>query len=279
MFDRPDDPTYLQQRLEAFIEEWHEHRRPWYGIDAEKLRQVRLPQPLKWLYGFAGEWPGKGWWDILLGNQDLLLSFERLSIRDGKLVFVVENQGVWEVGTEQEGEDPPVWVSVERGPWLKLDESLTSFLVTFTLHETVYGCRHYGFGKDILNTLDDAGLHIAPLWLDKPYPHPSHSAPIWSLSFYVANGTFLVMDDCWCGTNKPDPWQYLPSLFQPPSPAGESRSFSLYAPIPEHIKVPAVIRRHHLENLIQKHECEAKYHRSRCDLYRSMLAQIEDDPE
>jgi hypothetical protein len=271
MFDRPDDPTYLQQRLETFIEEWHEHRRPWYGIDAEKIRRVRLPQPLKWLYGFAGEWPGKGWWDILLGNQDLLLSFEHLSIRDDKLVFVAENQGVWEVATEPEGDDPPVWVSDEGGPWVKLDDSLSRFLVTFTLHETAFGCEHRACSEGILNTLQEAGMHVAPLWLDKPYP-------LRPLSFHVASGTYLVLDDFWCATNEPDPWKRLPSLFKPPE-SGNPPRIDRYAPIPGHIRVPAVFRRQHLEILIRKHEEAVEHHRSRCDLYRSLLSDIEDDPD
>jgi hypothetical protein len=31
MFDRTDDPDYLQARLEAFITRWHGWRRSWFG--------------------------------------------------------------------------------------------------------------------------------------------------------------------------------------------------------------------------------------------------------
>ena len=58
MFDIKSDPLYLQTRLEAFIEHRHGDRRPWFGIDPEKLEKTRLPQPLRWLYGYAGEWAG-----------------------------------------------------------------------------------------------------------------------------------------------------------------------------------------------------------------------------
>jgi hypothetical protein len=51
MFDRDDDPRYLQSRLEAFIDRWHGYRKPWFGIAAEKIAQTQLPKPLAWLYG------------------------------------------------------------------------------------------------------------------------------------------------------------------------------------------------------------------------------------
>src|SRR5262245_9307260 len=117
MFDRTDDPRYLQARLEAFMTRWHGHRKPWFGIAAEKLAQTNLPQPLAWLYGFAGEWESRHYWDTLLGNQDCLIHFEDLAIADGKLVFINENQGVWQVGTDSAGDDPPVWASMDDGPW------------------------------------------------------------------------------------------------------------------------------------------------------------------
>ena len=56
MFDRTDDPEYLQTRLEAFIDRWHGERKSWFGVAQEKLQQTQLPKPLAWLYGFAGEW-------------------------------------------------------------------------------------------------------------------------------------------------------------------------------------------------------------------------------
>ena len=140
MFDRTDDPEYLQGRLEAFITHWHGWRRSWFGVAQEKIQQTQLPQPLAWLYGFAGEWHGQHYWDTLLGNQDCLIHFEDLTIRDGKLVFISENQGVWQVGTDPAGDNPPVWASIDDGPWQLLDNSLTCFLVTFVLHET-RGCR------------------------------------------------------------------------------------------------------------------------------------------
>ena len=197
MFDRSDDPLYLQARLEAFIDRWHGHRKPWFGIAAEKIEQTQLPQPLAWLYGYAGEWQGRNYWDTLLGNQDCLLPFEELAIRDGKLVFVNENQGVWQVGTDSAGEDPRVWARIDGGPWQLLDDSLTRFLVTFVLHETVFGCQHLGSAENAMGKLTGAGLHVSAPWLNHPYPAFLNGSPGRSVTFHVANGTHLVMDNYW----------------------------------------------------------------------------------
>ena len=52
--------------------------------------------------------------------------------------FLGENQGVWNCVTELEGYDPPVWILGYRGDtWEYLCDSLTEFLVTFCLQETL----------------------------------------------------------------------------------------------------------------------------------------------
>lgn len=214
MFDRADDPDYLQTRLEAFLTRWHGYRRSWFGVAPEKIQQTRLPKPLAWLYGFAGERHGRYYWDTLLGNQDCLIKFEDLMIRDGKLVFVAENQGVWLVGTDPVGEDPPVWACVNDGPWQLLDDSLTRFLVTFVLHETVFGCRHVASTTDVIGDLTGADVHVSPLWLNHPYPAFFDGKSSRPVSFHIANGKYLVMDNHWCGTNDELPWNALPSLFE-----------------------------------------------------------------
>ncbi len=119
MFDRTDDPRYLQTRLEAFIVRWHGHRKSWFGIAPEKIRQTTLPQPLAWLYGFAGEWQGRNYWDTLLGNQDRLIHFEDLYLRDGKLVFVHETRGCGKSALTPLARIRPPGrrLSVDRGNW------------------------------------------------------------------------------------------------------------------------------------------------------------------
>ena len=274
MFDRSDDPVYLQSRLEAFIDRWHGYRKPWFGIAAEKIEHTQLPQPLAWLYGYAGEWQGRYYWDSLLGNQDLLLPIEELSIRDGKLVFVNENQGVWNVGTDSAGEDPRVWARIDGGPWQLLDDSLTRFLVTFVLHETVFGCQHLGSAENAIDKLTGAGMHVSALWLNHPYPAFLDGNPGRPVTFHVANGTHLVMDNYWCATNDESPWLALPSLFRPKEKPTNAGRLDPYEPIPDHVQLPSFIRQSHLESAIRKHEAEAEYHQQRCTLYRAMLADM-----
>jgi hypothetical protein len=256
MFDRVDDPEYLQVRLEAFITRWHGWRKSWFGVAQEKIQQTQLPKPLAWLYGFAGEWHGRYYWDTLLGNQDCLTKFEDLVIRDEKLVFVSENQGVWQVGTDSSGDDPPVWTQIDDGRWQPLDDSLTRFLVTFALHETVFGCRHLASGDDVIGELTEAGMHVSPLWLNHPYPAVLDGKPGRPLTFHVANGKYLVMDNYWCATNEESPWDVLPSLFERKEHR-ESRGFDPYEPMPDHIQVPSIIKRSHLQNAMRLHEAEA----------------------
>jgi hypothetical protein len=270
MFDRPDDPDYLQARLEAFISRWHGWRRSWFGVAQEKIQQIKLPKPLAWLYGFAGEWHGRYYWDTLLGNQDCLIKFEDLFILDGKLVFVSENQGVWQVGTDSAGDDPPVWTRLDERPWQPLDDSLTRFLVTFVLHETACGCRHFASADDVIGELTEAGMHVSPLWLDHPYPAFFEGNAGRPLTFHVANGKYLVMDNQWCATNEESPWLALPSLFEQKDHR-ESRGFDPYEPMPDHIQVPSIIKRSHLQSAIRLHEAAAEYHQGRCKLYRKML--------
>lgn len=277
MFDRDNNPESLQSHLELFMEHWLGDRKPWFGIAAEKIAQTRLPKPLAWLYGYAGEWHGQNYWDTLLGNQDCLIRFEDLWISNGKLIFICENQGVWQVGTEPEGDDPAVWVRSDDGPWHLLEDSLTRFLVTFVLHETFFSCRHVASSENMTAQLTAAGMHISPLWLDHPYPMLSDTHVSRPLSFHVANGTHLIMNDCLCATNSETPWDSLPAIFQPTQRPSASAGFSPYDPIPEHLQIPSFIRKTHLQRAIRRHEAEVEYHQGRCTLYRNMLANFEDD--
>jgi hypothetical protein len=277
MFDREDDPLYLQSRLEAFIDRWHGDRKPWFGIAAEKIEQTRLPKPLAWLYGYAGEWHGQHYWDTLLGNQDCLVLFEELSISDGKLVFIHENQGVWQVGADSSGDDPAAWVRIDDGPWQPLDHSLTRFLVTFVLHETVFGCKHVAYSQNVIAQLTDAGMHVAPLWLNHPYPAVVDGGASRPLTFHVANGAHLIMDNEWCATNADSPWEALPEIFKPKAPRPPSVGFTPYEPMPDHLQVPSVLRKSHLQNAIRLHEAEVKYHQGRCALYQKMLADMNEE--
>jgi hypothetical protein len=144
------------QILLHFIEFWLGPRRLEYGESAEALAALRLPIPLRVLYEFAGRWPrfyplpNYEPWNHALAHQDHLKKLERLQFtRNDRLIFVDENQGVWECCTLTHGDDPPVWCIEDHqdntGQWTKQERlvcsSLSTFLVSFVLQELMFGSR------------------------------------------------------------------------------------------------------------------------------------------
>jgi hypothetical protein len=120
-------------------------------------------------------------------------------------------------------------------------------------------------------------MHVSPLWLDHPYPAIFGDNAGRSVSFHVANGSHLIMDNGWCATNIDAPWESLPVIFKPKERHPASAGFSPYAPMPEHLQVPSFIRKSHLQNAIRLHEAEVEYHKSRCALYLKILTDIDTD--
>lgn len=275
MFDCDNDPRTLQKELEFFIERWHGNHHPWHGIHPDKLKQVKLPQPLKWLYGYLGNWHGDGYWNSVLGHQDRLLHFEELRMDNKKLFFACENQGAWTVGTETSGEDPSVWVSIDDGPWQLLDNSLTRFLVTFVLHELVFESRYKSSKDGLIESFTDNGLHVSPLWINHPYPHGVGGKLFTEVSFHIADGRYLIFNDSWCGTSIEAPWETLPSIFKQTTDPLRIEGFSRYEPFPMGVNVPDSIRKHWIERLLLLHEKEVKIHTERCQKLREMLSKCE----
>ncbi|MCA9040063.1 MAG: hypothetical protein KDA65_06950 [Planctomycetaceae bacterium] len=277
MFSCNDDPLTLQKSLESFIDEWFQHEKPWSGVDEEKLNEVELPQPLKWLYGFAGEWHGKPfYWSTLFAHQDSLRGMEYLrKSEDGKLIFLDENQGMWQVATEPTGENPPVWYRYEdNGEWWLVDESLSRFLVTFILFDSVCGCRFHAHGENLIEKFKEAGMHVAPLWLNGPYTSADEDGTgHWTFSFYLADGKYLIMKDDFCGTNIDEPWKQLPDIFQKervPSTLPSPDTF----PLPKDYGIPPMVQKSILERKIREHEEQAKYHSERGERYRKVIQKL-----
>ena len=111
-----------------FIEHWLGPRRPSYGESEEALASRSLPMPLKRLYQFAGRWPSvrddqepMQFVVPAFSHQDYLLTLPKLKVEGDKIVFLNENQGVWDCRTLPEGEDPPVW---RRGDQIDADRNL-----------------------------------------------------------------------------------------------------------------------------------------------------------
>lgn len=275
MFDRPEDHRSLQSQLEQFIELWHGYRKPWYGISEERLAATRLPDPLRWIYGYAGAWDGLNYSDTLFGNQDCLVNFEELYARDGKLVFAHENQGVWCVGTEPVGADPPVWAHLDGHGWKRLDDSLMHFLTTLILHETVFGCQHVESHEDAYAALSAAGFVIVPLWMNAPYPWCLMDMDFPPVSIHLANGCYLLMRD-WVATNEPEPWKALPHIFKKKDlSAGAGLTLDPWDAIPDHLEIPKIVKLSHLRTVIRRHELEAEHHTRRAAVFRRMLRELE----
>lgn len=203
------------------------------------------------------------------------MPFESLSVVNSKLAFVQENQGVWRAATERSGDDPPVWFAEYYGAdWQLLSDSLTQFLVTFILHETVFGCKHVQCKRGLSEIIAETKLRPIPLWLDKPYP--LGETQIRNLHFYVANNSYLIMGD-WCATNVEDPWDRLPAVFDESRADKHGSRFNAYEPIPDHLEIPSFIKESHLKNAIRLHREQIDYHEQRCKLYEQMMVDLDSD--
>jgi hypothetical protein len=181
------------ERLCAFIEFWLGPRRPEYGEDPAALASAELPEPLRILLAFAGRWPGRGGTApgcvAAISTQDSLLSLDRMELTaDGKLLFLTENQGVWRCLTSPVGDDPSVWCVGDA--FYSEDESLdgvglvcqslSRFLVTFTLQELMFGSTKCIVDERIDELYRASGGGI-PLWLDGRFVDPDlHSFHYWN---------------------------------------------------------------------------------------------------
>jgi hypothetical protein len=199
------------EKLKQFIEQWAGPRLPEYGVILEEIPEA-LPQPLKELYLFAGNWPhprgkgagsqrGKQPW--LFQEQDGLLGVADLKQKDGRITFLIENQGNWSCWVEANNAQSPVhsdsmalYDDEEKSDDEIVCESLPHFLTTFCLQELV-------FSSKIVGTLDDLAEEelykkpLEPVWLNGCYVYqePTHS-------FYICDNRLLIMKvygGIWCG--------------------------------------------------------------------------------
>jgi hypothetical protein len=217
--------------LERFLEFWLGPRRPEYGEPAENLAKIELPGSLHRFYAFAGRWPPA--FLPYCGNrfdvQDRFLPLDQGPwgnvYRSGPyLVFVAENQGVWEVATCAQGDDPPVWVSEDCshcGPspiWRPLENPLSHFLVTFVLQETLLGSEFRACHEDALSVFAGAGCQCEPVWLNGEYSYPGvhHSYFLVDRRILLRRDTGdIALDDHWYGFNEPAVAEFVEGLNLP----------------------------------------------------------------
>jgi len=198
--DRLRGPTTVHDRfgvLQELVNFWHGPIQPEDGMSDGEIGGVALPLPLRWWYRWAGKRT-----DVMSGQNFLFVprnydhKYRILAVRDGRLHFYVENQGVYQWATLPDGEDPPVFGRYEyRGPWAREKTTLSEHLILTCLFEAVM-C-HANFGASVAwleeEKLAAIARHIPPL-----------AIPQWrwlGTRFFAAQGAFMLAAEN--GTGKP----------------------------------------------------------------------------
>ena len=146
---------------EALLTEWR--RDELRGYDRSALEGVSIPRVLHRYYELAGR---LSTWNLHLVPPD------ELTVENGRVRFVIEEQGVYSFMTLPEGDDAPVWL-VEDERAIELDEPLSRFLYQYALFEAqgmASGAGGWGYvRRDDLPRL----LAVLPRLPLAPWPHPS----------------------------------------------------------------------------------------------------------
>jgi hypothetical protein len=189
---RLNGPMTVLDRL-AVLKElavyWHGAIGPEDGLSEEALTGP-LPLPLRWWYQLAGRRPG------IVDGINLLHGPEKLApVEGGRVRFLCENQGCYYWATLPEGEDPPVWGSVDEvGPWIEQGISLSEFLIQACIFEAVQAAV-YG----AVAAVDAEGLarlsEVVP-----PLPLTAWHWPVFPTRFHAAGGAFLIAQQLAEGT-------------------------------------------------------------------------------
>jgi hypothetical protein len=188
--------------------------------DADMTSQP-LPMPLRWWYRFAGKRPEiMSRQNILFVPRDFKNKYRMLRIVNGRLLFYVENQGVYQWSTLQHGADPPVFGRFEgRGRWAREPMTLSEHLILMCLFEAVLCHANYGASAAWLHEdrLAAVVANISPLAI-RPWR--------WGgLRFFVGEGVFVgaaengAADDgdtkwysVWAAAKTEQPLQFLKEL-------------------------------------------------------------------
>ena len=213
-----EQPLTVERRLDVLdqlVSYWHGPCRSEDGYSEEELLGSVLPDPLRWWYHRGGRRAN------VLSRQNRLLAPNDLTVEcDGRIIFYVENQGVYIWATDPRGEDPAVWgkFDAEGEPWIMEEASLSGFLIQICLFEAIFGAS-YGASASWANQalLDrvTAPLRLVPLgsWRWPSYPG----------RFWASNGTFVFAGpngpsdevpafSMWVGARSARPLGYLKSI-------------------------------------------------------------------
>ena len=172
------------EAAELFLAEWYgepERGRVEANVDSG------LPSPLVRLYELAAKWP-----QAMVQNH-LLAPPEPA---DDRIVFYVENQGVYEWATELDGDDDAtVWGrEPDSAPWAEEEPALGAFVLQLLIFEAIMGAEH---GASIAwlpaARLPDVLTQLHPLpcgsWRWPDYPTSFHAGDDRLLAVAAPNRT------------------------------------------------------------------------------------------
>jgi hypothetical protein len=210
----PTTPADRLQVLRELVYYWHGPIGPDDGLPQEVLRELRIPEALRWWYGWAGRRTN------ILSGQNYLLDPDRLKLDPGGdvLVFYGENQWVYEWATLPEGDDPPVFGRYRSDdPWEPEEITLSEHLILACLME---GLMHAPYGASAAwlesERLAEIARTIPPIainpwrWLGPARFYARGGAFMMSMPNGAANGAdgFSV----WLGAKTRQPLQFLKPL-------------------------------------------------------------------
>jgi len=156
----------------------------WYGPPDREAGPVpngsiEVPRPLLDWYEL------KSRWSVPLVVQNRLLGPDEVHVEDGKLIFWVENQGVWLWACDCAGDDPAVF-DRENEPgeaWQPTGVALSRFLLHVAVVEAIFGAPHGASAAWVTPAQLDAVL--APL---RPLPMPAWRWPAAGHRLYAGEG-------------------------------------------------------------------------------------------
>jgi hypothetical protein len=137
--DRLRQPTLIQDRLSVLqhvVEYWHAPIRAKDGMSDAELAGSCVPAALRWWYRWAGRRS-----EIMTGQNILFAprgEHGQPFMLDDRLLFYVENQGVYQWATLADGDDPAVFGRYEDNqPWHAEGMRVSEHLILTCLFEAI----------------------------------------------------------------------------------------------------------------------------------------------
>jgi hypothetical protein len=212
-------PTTIHDRLgilQHLVNFWHGPIRPEDGMSDAEVAGVPLPLPLRWWYRWAGKRA-----EVMSGQNHLFVPRDQqrkhgqITVKDGRIYFYCENQGVYQWSTLPHGDDPPVFGRYEgRGRWANEGISLSEHLILMCLFDAIMCHAKYRASAAWLveDRFDAIAKNIPPLAI-RPWR--------WlGAKFFARGGAFMCAAEngiangkkgrsVWIGANTEHPLQFL----------------------------------------------------------------------